>query len=243
MNRTLEDLKKHYLSVELDPAAEDRILNRLREERMAHRPRSRFRRKLAITAIIGAGFAGAGVGTAVATGALPRGVAWAFGDPVPGAYNAKLSTARLIMNTTGPDGPASLWYADTQDGGHCVEYLGSVPGTEAAAAFSGQPTAIDGPPPMIYAGGCGGGFDPDKFGIVDVAASGGDSPTAFVMRVPGASRVVLEVAGRTPVTLKVADGWTCGWYPSAKPMPKAVVVGYDAAGNVVGRKAITFPPA
>lgn len=167
-------------------------------------------------------FAGVGLGVAAAAG-VPLDFGW--GDPVKGAYNALPETTRLVATTHDSQGSLQLWVADATDHGYCVAFV--------------RP---DTPPPRDRreGGGCSGPVGDvywNTFGVDGFSSNG-----VFARHVPGATRVDVVLGDGTGVTMPVGDAWTVGSLTGAQEALHPVLVGYDAAGDVVGRAALSPRP-
>lgn len=211
-------------------AALERVLSIVDDERPepARRP---GRRRLALTAALAAGLVASGTGVAAAAGLLPE----SFTRPLSfwttetnGAVDVQ--TARRVAQTPGPDGTVlSVWSATGQDGTTCIAPLLEPPGD------------LDRPAPTSFtpAGGQCAQADPGAAPLSDLSGSTDDRALHTMWAAAGnAARAELRLPDGTVRPAVRAEGMFFFWYAAGEGLAPPVLVGYDAAGNVVAERSL-----
>lgn len=186
---------------------------------------SRGRRVLLTTGLTVA-LVSSGAGIAAATGHLPESFTrslsfWA--TETDGTVDVQ--TARRVAQAPGPDGKVlSVWSAKGRDGRTCIAPLFEAPGAldrPAPANFTlaGGQCANANPRPEPF--GNGGGSADDR-GIHTMWVTAGN-----------AVRGELRLSDGTVRPALYAEGMFFIWYLASENVDPPVLVGYDAAGNVV----------
>ncbi|MFC6018095.1 hypothetical protein ACFP2T_18035 [Plantactinospora solaniradicis] len=198
-------------------------------ERPEAPPRSR-RRRVAFTAVLTAALVASGASIAVAGGLLPESFTrpLSFWETETGGA-VDVQTARRVAQAPGPDGTVlTVWSAKGQDGTICIAPLFEPPGDldrPAPTSFKlagGQCADTDqGMEPFSTMGG-----SEDGRGIHTMWAAAGSAARAE-LRLPDGS---LRSAVR-------AEDMFFFWYLANESVDPPLLVGYDAAGNVVAEQS------
>ena len=185
------------------------------------------RRRVLLTAALTTGLVASGVGVAAAGGLLPE----SFTRPLSfwstetgGVVDAQL--ARRVAQAPGPDGTVlSVWSATGPDGTTCIAPLFEPPGDlnrPAPANFhlaGGSCATGEGLGPFGSLGGSA-----DERNVHTIWASAGDAVRGELLFPDGTVQPVLY-----------AEGQFFLWYVANDRVDPPTLVGYDAAGTVVGR--------
>lgn len=184
-------------------------------------------RRLLVTAALTAALIGAGTGVAGAAGLLPESLTgplrfWSSetgGDVDPG-------TARRVAQTPGPDGTVlSVWSARDARGATCVAPMFETPGPLDRPAPTDFRLAGGQCTPALPAEPFGNlGGSADEHGVHTMWVTAGDAVRAELRAPDGTTRPVLR-----------AEGMFFLWYAADARTGPPALVGYDAAGDVVGR--------
>ncbi len=193
---------------------------------LAARPRRRRFGAAAAAACLVLG-SGAGVAAAVVSGYIPIPLGYdAFGFAYyarePHDPHAVPGTARLILQTPGPQGSTlRLRVADASTGGGYCSAL--------STTLGGVGEVVGCRPSITSFGGV------DQMTGTGTSETRGFGTTEFSATVPGASTVKLSFDDGTSEPLAVADQFTIGWLTDAQTLKHPELIGYAANGAVVGR--------
>ena len=178
----------------------------------------------AVTLVTGVSLAAAGVPV------LPASVRHAFVCcSFPNGVHGISLTERLILRTTGPDGRAmTLSRADASDGGYCILFSTGNNGFGVSSLY----TCV----PQHSPFGAEAQISDNE---TQTARGYRQLITAFAVNVPGAATVRVVFGDGTRTTpLPIALGWTEGWLTATQTRHAPVLVGYDEAGKVIGRRSL-----
>lgn len=200
-------------------------------DRPAIPPRRPRRRRILLTAGLTAGLLASGAGVAAAGGLIPDSLArhlsfWA--SETGGGIDVQ--TARRVAQLPGPDGQVlSAWSGRSRDGAVCVAEL-----VEAAGP-------LDRPAPATFRSGAGSCLRPNEswgpFG--SGGGTAGDNGVHIMhMADGGAVRGELRLADGTVSPVAHAEGLFFFWYRAGGGIAPPTLIGYDAAGKVVGEHAL-----
>jgi hypothetical protein len=193
-------------------------------------PRRPRRRRILLTATLTAGLVASGAGVAAAGGLLPESFAqnlsfWTSET----AGRMDVQTARRVAQTPGPDGRVlSVWSARSGDGAVCV-----------SAVFE-SPGPLDRPAPANFRSGGGSCLPPhDTWGPFGSGGGTVEGNGIHIMSAAdgGAVRGELRLADGSVSPVAHAAGMFFYWYRAGGGVTPPTLVGYDAAGKVLGEQA------
>ncbi|WP_433608144.1 hypothetical protein [Prescottella agglutinans] len=191
------------------------------------------RRRTGAVALVAAISAVGGVGVAAAGGLMPKAFTDAYANwlDYPHSSGVNPAAAERVASIPGPGGTVfSVFVAHGSDGTRCVApVFESVADTEQAgpANFTKlmnycRPTADTGP----FGEGGGG----------EVGTSGDLTYFTYDAAAGTAVRAELHTRSGEVFPTVLVEGRFFGWFPMPDGVPMATLVGYDADGNVIGRK-------
>ncbi len=196
------------------------------------------RRRTGAVALVAAISAVGGVGVAAAGGLMPKAFTDAYANwlDYPHSSGVNPATAERVASIPGPDGTVfSVFVAHGADGWRCIapvfesaadaEQPGPVNFTElgdSCVPASNSKTFVDAVGSESFGDGAGFFVDPNGF-IYDAAAG-------------AAVRAELHTATGEILPTVLAEGRFYGWGPLPPGSPRPTLVGYDAEGNVIGRR-------
>lgn len=227
---TLEKIRPDAHADELWPnhlqvAERDRIMATSTDPAV---PPARRRRAGAIGLVAAITVAG-GVGVAAAGGLMPKAFTDAYSGwlTYPDSSGVDPAAAERIASIPGPDGTVmSVFVAHGTDGTRCVAPVFESPADAeqpGPSNFTGlgnycRPATDTGP----FGQGGGGWVVPGGFAY-DAAAG-------------NAVRAELHTSSGEVFPTMLVEGRFFGWFPMPDGAPMATLVGYDADGNIIGRR-------
>lgn len=178
-----------------------------------------------------------GIGIAAAVGQLSGDQHLFFTGPTGDGLTPDLSTVQRVLSTPGPAGEQFVLYATgvTHGGGACTAsgfFRGNVLVTNnGGACTSGHPWWLPTRDSTWDFGNAGG------------SSGGGESILTFAYTAGPAIRAVVRHPDGHTTPVPVDHRWVGGWLPAGVRGPLELI-GYDAAGHVVGHRPLwTGPPS
>jgi hypothetical protein len=217
-------------------AAFERVMQAARTpSRTSRNPRS-SRWRLALAVVVTALLVGSGVSIAAAGGILPESFGHAFSfwkSETHGAVAAR--NARRVGQIPGPGREVlSLWVAAGKNGATCLSLLYEPPGPLGRPA-PGRARSVGGE--------CATARQREGRTFGGLSASSPDSRLYAMWGPMGeAARVELRLDDGSVRPAGSAAGYFFFWFRTDREPAPALVVGYDDAGQVVGRQAVPRLP-
>jgi hypothetical protein len=198
----------------------------------SRRPARRRRRRIVLAAAAAAVLMPVGgIGFAAATGHLTAGQSLFFTGQTDDGLTPDLNTVQQILTSPGPDGKEFVLYATgtTHGGGRCVAFgfvgRNAVIEKSGDACASGHPWWWPTRDDSWAFGGSGG------------SSGGGDLIMTFGYTAGTTTRAVIRYPDGHTMPVPVAHRWVGGWLSAGTRGPLELI-GYDAAGHVVGQRPL-----